>query len=154
MPPEYCGGLGDKGAEALKDFVAQGGTLILFNHASDYATQFLGVKAKNVLRGVATKDFYSPGSLLNVSLDTKSPLAYGMPAEITIWSEQSPGWDAQEGRTVARYPGGTCSLRDGCSARNIWPENPRCSMCTSGRGTRSCSGCARNIAGRVIRISN
>ncbi len=106
MPPEYCGGLGDKGAEALKDFVAQGGTLILFNHASDYATQFLGVKASNVLRGVATKDFYSPGSLLNVSLDTKSPLAYGMPAEITIWSEQSPGWDAQEGRTVARYPGG------------------------------------------------
>ena len=55
------------------------------------------MKAKNVLRGVATKDFYSPGSLLNVSLDTKSPLAYGMPAEITIWSEQSPGWDAPEG---------------------------------------------------------
>jgi len=104
MPPEYCGGLGDKGASALKEFIAQGGTLILLNHASDYATQFLGVKAANVLRGVAPKDFYSPGSLLNVSLDTNSPLAYGMPAEITIWSEQSPGWDAQEGHTVARYP--------------------------------------------------
>jgi hypothetical protein len=105
MPPEFCGGLAEKGAVTLKEFAAQGGTLILFNHASDYATQFLGVKATNVLRGVATKDFYSPGSLLNVSLDTKSPLAYGMPAEITIWSEQSPGWDAQEGHTVARYPG-------------------------------------------------
>ena len=52
MPPEFCGGLGAKGADALKDFAAQGGTVILFNHASDYATEVLGVKAKNVLRGI------------------------------------------------------------------------------------------------------
>jgi hypothetical protein len=103
MPPEYCGGLGAKGAEALKKFAASGGTLILFNHASDYGTEVLGVRAKNVLRGVATKDFYSPGSLLNVSLDVKSPLAYGMPERITIWSEQSPAWEVSEG-AVARYP--------------------------------------------------
>jgi hypothetical protein len=104
MPAEYVGGLGEKGAAALKDFVDQGGTLILLNHASDYATQDLGVKAKNVLNGVQTKDFYSPGSLLNVSLNTKSPLAYGMPANITLWSEQSPTWDAPEENVVARYP--------------------------------------------------
>ena len=61
------------------------------------------MKAKNVLRGVATKDFYSPGSLLNVSLDSKSPLAYGMPEKITLWSEQSPTWDTDEG-AVAKYP--------------------------------------------------
>jgi hypothetical protein len=105
MPPEFCGGLGAKGASALKDFAAQGGTIILFNHASDYGTEILGVKAKNSLRGVATKDFYSPGSLLNVSLDTKSPLAYGMPEKITLWSEQSPAWESVEGGSVvAKYP--------------------------------------------------
>ena len=104
MPPEYCGGLGEKGAAALREFVEQGGRLILFNHASDYATDDLGVKAKNVLHGVATKDFYSPGSLLNVTLNTKSPLAYGMPAEITIWSEGSPTWEAAADEVVARYP--------------------------------------------------
>ncbi|HTS78289.1 MAG TPA: M14 metallopeptidase family protein [Bryobacteraceae bacterium] len=104
MPAEYCGGLGDAGAAALKEFAEQGGTLILFNHASDYATRALGVKAGNVLRGVANKDFYSPGSLLNVSLDTHSPLAYGMPAQITLWSEQSPAWNAEPGEVVARYP--------------------------------------------------
>jgi hypothetical protein len=74
----------------LKEFAAAGGTIIFFNHASDYATEVLGVRAQNLLRGVATKDFYSPGSLLNVSLDLKSPLAYGMPERITLWSEQSP----------------------------------------------------------------
>jgi hypothetical protein len=105
MPPEYCGGMGPKGAAALKDFVQAGGTLILLNHASDYATGMLGVKAKNLLQGVETKDFYSPGSLLNVTLDTKSPLAFGMPEKITIWSEQSPAWDAAPELQVARYPG-------------------------------------------------
>jgi len=104
MPPEYCGGIGEKGAAALKEFVEQGGTLILLNHASDYATQDLGVRAKNVLNGVQTRDFYSPGSLLNVSLNTKSPLAYGMPDHITLWSEQSPTWDAPDDEIVARYP--------------------------------------------------
>ena len=103
MPPEFCGGIGAKGASALKEFAEKGGTIIFFNHASDYATEILGVKAKNVLRGVATKDFYSPGSLLNVSLDLKSPLALGMPEKITLWSEQSPTWETDEG-VVARYP--------------------------------------------------
>ncbi len=105
MPPEYVGGLGEKGAAALKEFVEQGGTLILLNHASEYGTQDLGVKARNVLAGVESKDFYSPGSLLNVSLNPKSPLAYGMPAEITLWSEGSPAWEAPDDVVVARYPG-------------------------------------------------
>ena len=103
MPPEFTGGLGEKGAAALKDFVEQGGTLILLNHASDYARD-LGVPAKNVLQGVESKDFYSPGSLLNVSLDARSPLTYGMPVEITLWSEGSPAWDAPDNEVVARYP--------------------------------------------------
>jgi len=104
MPPEYCGGLGEKGAAALKEFADQGGTLILLNHAAEYASPALGMKTSNVLRGVANKDFYSPGSLLNASLDLKSPLAYGMPAEITLWSEQSPAWDSPDAQVIARYP--------------------------------------------------
>jgi hypothetical protein len=104
MPPEFTGGLGDKGTAALKEFVQQGGTLILLNHAADYGSQDLGVKATNVVQGIPPKDFYSPGSLLNMTLDTKSPLAYGMPANLTLWSEQSPAWDAPPEYVVAKYP--------------------------------------------------
>jgi hypothetical protein len=106
MPPEYSGGLGEQGAAALKQFVEQGGTLIFLNHASDYAED-LGVSAKNVLNGVESKNFYSPGSLLNVKLDTRSPLAFGMPSEITLWSEGSPAWDAPANQVVASYPSGS-----------------------------------------------
>ena len=102
MPPEFVGGVGKKGTAALKEFVQQGGILILLNHAADYG-QDLGVKATSTVRGVAAKDFYSPGSILNMTLDTKSPLAYGMPANLTLWSEQSPAWDAPQEYVVARY---------------------------------------------------
>jgi len=104
MPPEYTGGIGGKGTAALKEFVTQGGTLILLNHAADYALQDLGVKATNVIGGVAPKDFYSPGSLLNITLNTRSPLAYGMPGNLTLWSEGSPAWDAPSEYIVASYP--------------------------------------------------
>jgi hypothetical protein len=101
MPPEYTGGLGEKGAAALKDFATAGGTLIFLNHSTDYAIEQLGIKAKNVVK--ANADFYSPGSLLKVHLDRTHPLCYGLPADIPIWSEGSPAWDTEE-KTVARYP--------------------------------------------------
>src|SRR3954468_24219802 len=47
--------------------------------------------------------FYSPGSLLNVTLDSKSPLRLGLPDEIAIWSEQSPAFTSTE-TVVATYP--------------------------------------------------
>jgi hypothetical protein len=92
MPAEYMGGLGEKGLAAVKEFTASGGTVLCFNHSAEFAISQLGVKAKNVLQGVANKDFYSPGSLLNVKLDPKSPLTKGLPEDITIWSEQSPAF--------------------------------------------------------------
>lgn len=104
MPAEYTGGLGASGAAALKEFAEKGGTLIFFNHSTEYAVRTLGLKAKDSVAGVANRDFYSPGSLLNVTLDTKHPLSYGLPGEITIWSEGSPAWESADGMAVARYP--------------------------------------------------
>jgi hypothetical protein len=92
MPAEYTGGIGDKGIAAVKEFTASGGTVLFFNHSAEFAISELGVKAKNVLEGVPSKDFYSPGSLLNVKLDLASPLTKGLPEDITIWSEQSPAF--------------------------------------------------------------
>ena len=104
MPEEFSGGIGGQGAEALKQFTAAGGKLIFLNHSCEYAAASLDVKVRNVLSGVSNRDFYSPGSLLNVALDTKHPLALGLPKEIAIWSEGSPAWEAIDGQVVARYP--------------------------------------------------
>ncbi len=106
MPDEFVGGLGKPGAEALKAFAEQGGTLVFLNHSTEYAVDALGLAATNVLKGVLSRDFYSPGSLLKVTLDTKHPLALGLPADITIWSEGSPAWELPGAeKSVANYPG-------------------------------------------------
>ncbi len=107
MPDPYVGGLGSQAAENLKRFASEGGTLIFLNHSSEYALDALGIAAKNIVQGVPNRDFYAPGSLLESTLDTRSPLAYGVPADITIWSEGSPAWELKEGsnaRIVASYP--------------------------------------------------
>jgi hypothetical protein len=78
--------------------------VICLNHSCEWAAESLGLKAKSVLNGVSNRDFYSPGSLLNVSADTKHPLALGLPREFTIWSEGSPAWPVDSGDAVVRYP--------------------------------------------------
>lgn len=104
MPAEYLGGLGTEGAAALKEFAESGGKLIFLNDASEYAIGNLGVGVRNVLSGVSSREFYCPGSLLNVMLEGASPLTLGMPREFTVWMESSPAFEPAAGlRTVARY---------------------------------------------------
>ncbi len=107
MPEEYIGGLGEKGAAALKQFAEDGGTLVFLNRACGYAVDTLGVPVKNAVRGVSNREFYVPGSLLNAQIDTSSPLAAGVESNIAIWAEDSPAWEVAEGsaaRVIARYP--------------------------------------------------
>jgi hypothetical protein len=102
MPDEFTGGLGTRGAEALREFARAGGTLVFLNRASEYAIGKFGINAKNVVANVPAQEFYSPGSLLNVKLDLRDPLTQGLPESIAIWSEASPVWTTEE--SVAKYP--------------------------------------------------
>ncbi|HOQ45412.1 MAG TPA: M14 family metallopeptidase [Bryobacteraceae bacterium] len=107
MPEEYTGGLGDAGAAELKRFASEGGTLVFLNNSTAYAIEKLGVEVRNVVAGVPSSEFYSPGSLLNVRLDPRSQLSLGLPGELAIWSEGSPAWDVPENSpasVAARYP--------------------------------------------------
>jgi len=106
MPKEYTGGLSGKAAANLKTFAEQGGTLVFLNRAANYAVEHLHLDVKNVVAGVPNREFYSPGSLLNVTVDTHHSLAYGLPENIAVWSEESPAWEVapeSKDRVVARY---------------------------------------------------
>ncbi|MBV8208056.1 MAG: peptidase M14 [Acidobacteria bacterium] len=112
VPEEFTGGIGAAGVEALNLFVTQGGTLVTLNSASNFAIERLGVGARNVLQGVANKDFYGPGSILRVDVDPAHPLAWGMERDTAIWFEHSPAFAPTFDRAagdvvnVATYPGG------------------------------------------------
>ncbi|MEB2360498.1 MAG: peptidase M14 [Bryobacteraceae bacterium] len=105
MPAGYTGGLGTQGADVLRAFASGGGTLVFLNSSCEYAAKQLALPVKEVLKGLPASEFYSPGSLLNVRLNTKHPLSYGLPAEIAIWSQGSPAWTLSgDSREVAQYP--------------------------------------------------
>jgi hypothetical protein len=106
MPEEYTGGLGERGAEALKRFASAGGTLVFLNDSSEYAIEHLGAAVKDGLSGISNREFYAPGSLLNARLE-HHPLTLGLPREIAVWFENSPAFEIPPGsrdRAIAVYP--------------------------------------------------
>lgn len=105
MPERLTGGLNDRCVAALKAFVAEGGTLVFINGSTEFALQHLNVRARNVVKDVDSSDYYVPGSLLNVRL-ARHPLTFGLPREITIWSQQSPAFETGKpngAKAVASY---------------------------------------------------
>ena len=80
-PPEYRSGFGAEGVKALEAFVQKGGTLLTFAQAGDLPIQRFGLPVRNIVAGLAPREFWSPGSTLRVRFDNQHPLAYGMPSE-------------------------------------------------------------------------
>jgi hypothetical protein len=103
IPADLTGGISLRGEEALKAFAHAGGRLVFLNRATEYATAELGLHTVSATSGLSNTQFYSPGSLLNVSVDQPSPLTLGLPLDFTVWSEGSPAWEVKTG-SVLRYP--------------------------------------------------
>jgi hypothetical protein len=80
-PAEYRSVMGADGVKALQEFVQKGGTLVTFGQAGDLPIQRFGLPLRNIVAGLPSKTFWSPGSTLRVRFDNTMPIAYGMPAE-------------------------------------------------------------------------
>lgn len=80
-PPEFRSALGVEGVNALREFVQKGGTLVTFGEAGSLPIERFGIPVRNVLSGLSSKEFWSPGSTLRVKIANRNPLAYGMPDE-------------------------------------------------------------------------
>ena len=106
-PAPYAGGLGSEGSEALREFVVDGGTLVALNDASRFAIQALLLPVRNVLEAVSDEDFYAPGSIFRLALDTSQEIARGMPRETVGWFQGGPAFevlDSSAARVVGRWP--------------------------------------------------
>jgi hypothetical protein len=107
MPDEYTGGIGRKGAENLKKFAEAGGTLVFLNRAARFAIREFNLPVRDAVENLERKDFYIPGSILRMELDTKNVIAKNMPENSIAWFEDSPAFEvAADARVeiVARYP--------------------------------------------------
>jgi len=104
LPVEYTGGLGPEGAAALKAFVENGGTIITDNKAADvYATKD-NKNFSDALQGVPSKEFYCPGSQLEITVDTTNPIAFGSTPTVPVFFETGPTFKVSgNAKSVAHY---------------------------------------------------
>ncbi len=107
---EYRGGIGEQGWEALHAFVDQGGTLIALGEVSNLLVDKLPLPVKELKRTLSREQHYAPGTIVNLQVDTASPLGLGMAPDTWGFYINSPffqlteGFSSQKVSVAARYP--------------------------------------------------
>ena len=109
-PPEYRGGIGKAGIDALKDFVARGGICVTLNSACGLILKEFNAPVTDTLEQVDRSKFFCPTSILKINVNNRSPIGYGMPEKASAVFSRSLGlstripsgdWDRT---VVASYP--------------------------------------------------
>ena len=96
----------------LKAFVEQGGTVLAIGSSTRIAQQFgLPVTSALVARGadgsaqpLPRSRFYVPGSVLRVSVDNTTPLAYGFERQVDVFFDDSPAFTLVPGAASLASP--------------------------------------------------
>ena len=105
-PKELTGGMTEAGAENLRKFVEDGGRLICFDDACELVIRQFNLPMKNVLSGLKRSEFYCPGSILQIDVDTADPLAKGLKKQMPAYFIDSSAFeisDAAKVKSVATY---------------------------------------------------
>jgi hypothetical protein len=107
VPGQYSGGIGDEGAQALRDFVTEGGTLVTLGNAASFAIDQFNLPVTNALAGLRQDQFFCSGSLLRVEIsDPKHPVVAGLPLTPAVMFERNQAFDTRpafRGKVLATY---------------------------------------------------
>jgi hypothetical protein len=105
-PPEFTGGITEAGVENIRRFVEEGGTLVCWDEATDFAIKRLDLPVRNVLEGLKPSEFYCPGSVLRIDVDTSHPLARGLAPHVDAYFVNSAAFELKDDKrahVIARY---------------------------------------------------
>jgi hypothetical protein len=98
-------GFGEQGISNLKDFVKNGGTLICFDGSCETVIKQFELPVKNVLEGLKSSEFYCPGSIVSLDLDSTNPINATLPTTLPAYFNNSSAFTSTDAgvRVVARY---------------------------------------------------
>lgn len=109
MPEEYTGGVGSTGVAALKRYVEDGGRILAFDAATDFAIRHLELPVENPISGLRSTDLHVPGSLIRLTVDNEHPVGFGMQPEAAAFFQGSRAFRAADPdnagavQVIARY---------------------------------------------------
>jgi len=105
LPVEYTGGITEAGVNHLKEFVTNGGTLICFDASCDLPITQFKLPLRNTLEGLRSSEFYSPGSIVSIDVDTSSPSFQGIPNRLPAYFINSSAFASTDPsvKVIARY---------------------------------------------------
>ena len=109
VPPEYTGGLSGAGSDEIRAFVRNGGRLVAIEEATDYVVDLFALGVRDETSTLPASEFYIPGSILRLGIETGSELGRGMRPEVGAWFwESSRAFSVTDPRirVVARYGAG------------------------------------------------
>jgi Skp family chaperone for outer membrane proteins len=106
-PERFVGGIGETGVAALDAYAKNGGALIFFDEASDFAIEQFKLPVTNVLKELKPTDFFIPGSLVRTEIHTTHPLAFGMQSEVAASFDNGRAFKVNDGvkgiEEIAKY---------------------------------------------------
>jgi hypothetical protein len=105
-PEPFTGGITETGVANLKKFVERGGKLICFDASCEMVIKQFNLPMKNVLTNLKRSEFYNPGSIVRLNVDTKSALAKNLKPETAAYFINSSAYeitDKSRVESVAEY---------------------------------------------------
>ncbi|HVS21699.1 MAG TPA: M14 family metallopeptidase, partial [Pyrinomonadaceae bacterium] len=90
---EAGAGISDKGFVNLARFVDDGGTLICFDGSCGALIKQWKLPLRNVLEGLRSSEFYCPGSILRINVDTSKPIARTMSKDVDAYFINSSAFE-------------------------------------------------------------
>jgi hypothetical protein len=117
VPGEYAGGIAESGADALREFVSAGGTLITLGNASLFPIEQFNLPVTNALAGLRPEQFFCSGTLLRAeNRDADHPIMAGLPNDLSLMFERNVAFETKpnfHGKVLASYPKDRNPLRSG-----------------------------------------
>lgn len=104
-PKEYRGGIGEEGLARLRQFAARGGTLILLGESGKLLIDRWDLEISEFTGSLSKRDFFIPGSLVRIRVNTKHPIGYGMMERSAAMFIRSPVLESKRFVSIASYQG-------------------------------------------------
>lgn len=109
--PQYAGGIGEEGVLRLQEFVEAGGTLVCIDDSCPLPIKYFALPVRDALvdrrtgKRLDREQFFCPGSVLAVTLDSSHPVAWGRPGRLSAYFVDSMAFEVEtSGKDEGQHP--------------------------------------------------